>query len=151
MVVLSSLHPRHRGQGHRRPHAALHLPRLQKALHHRHEDGIPEVLKTERMGHELPGMHGVYGHVSSTMRMNQGSSARALGAFLVRTSAAWRGLHCPEAKCAAHREQGTPERDGWYARETVIRKEDRLSGEALQRARLPHKAPGRSPGNPSPC
>jgi integrase len=32
------------------------------------EDGIPEVLKTERLGHELPGMHGVYGHVSPAMR-----------------------------------------------------------------------------------
>jgi integrase len=32
------------------------------------EDGIPEVLKTERMGHEVPGMHGVYGHVSPAMR-----------------------------------------------------------------------------------
>ncbi len=32
------------------------------------EDGIPEVLKTERMGHEMPGMHGVYGHVSLGMR-----------------------------------------------------------------------------------
>jgi hypothetical protein len=32
------------------------------------EDGIPEVLKTERMGHEIPGMHGVYGHVSPGMR-----------------------------------------------------------------------------------
>jgi len=32
------------------------------------EDGIPEVLKTERMGHEIPGMHGVYGHVSPAMR-----------------------------------------------------------------------------------
>ena len=32
------------------------------------EDGLPEVLKTERMGHELPGMHGVYGHVSPGMR-----------------------------------------------------------------------------------
>ena len=31
-------------------------------------DGIPEVLKTERMGHEMPGMHGVYGHVSPAMR-----------------------------------------------------------------------------------
>jgi len=31
------------------------------------EDGIPEVLKTERMGHEMPGMHGVYGHVSPAM------------------------------------------------------------------------------------
>ena len=32
------------------------------------EDGIPEVLKTERMGHEMPGIHGVYGHVSPAMR-----------------------------------------------------------------------------------
>jgi hypothetical protein len=32
------------------------------------EDGIPEVLKTERMGHEMPGMQGVYGHVSRAMR-----------------------------------------------------------------------------------
>jgi hypothetical protein len=34
------------------------------------EDGIPEVLKTERMGHEMPGMQGVYGHVSPAMRAN---------------------------------------------------------------------------------
>jgi hypothetical protein len=33
-----------------------------------YEDGIPEVLKAERMGHEMPGMHGVYGHVSPAMR-----------------------------------------------------------------------------------
>ena len=32
------------------------------------EDDIPEALKTERMGHEMPGMHGVYGHVSPGMR-----------------------------------------------------------------------------------
>lgn len=32
------------------------------------EDGIPDVLKAERMGHEVPGMHGVYGHVSPAMR-----------------------------------------------------------------------------------
>lgn len=34
------------------------------------EDGIPEILKTERMGHEMPGMRGVYGHVSPAMRAN---------------------------------------------------------------------------------
>jgi integrase len=34
------------------------------------EDGIPEVLKAERMGHEMPGMHGVYSHVSPAMRAN---------------------------------------------------------------------------------
>ena len=28
------------------------------------------MLQTERMGHELPGMHGVYGHVSPIMRAN---------------------------------------------------------------------------------
>jgi hypothetical protein len=32
------------------------------------EAGIPEVLKSERMGHEVPGMRGVYGHVSPSMR-----------------------------------------------------------------------------------
>jgi integrase len=32
------------------------------------EDGISEVLKAERMGHEMPGMHGIYGHVSPSMR-----------------------------------------------------------------------------------
>jgi integrase len=32
------------------------------------EDGIPDVLKAERMGHEMPGMHGIYGHVSPGMR-----------------------------------------------------------------------------------
>jgi len=32
------------------------------------EDRIAEVLKSERMGHEVPGMHGVYGHVTTGMR-----------------------------------------------------------------------------------
>lgn len=32
------------------------------------EDGILEVVKTERLGHEMPGMHGVYGHVSPAMQ-----------------------------------------------------------------------------------
>ena len=41
------------------------------------EDGIPEVLKTERMGHEMPGMHGVYGHVSPTMRANLKAALQA--------------------------------------------------------------------------
>jgi hypothetical protein len=41
------------------------------------EDGIPEVLKTERMGHEMPGMHGVYGHVSPAMRANLKAALQA--------------------------------------------------------------------------
>ena len=32
------------------------------------EAGIPDVLKSERMGHEVPGMRGVYSHVSPSMR-----------------------------------------------------------------------------------
>jgi hypothetical protein len=30
--------------------------------------GLPEVLKSERMGHEIPGMTGVYGHVMPEWR-----------------------------------------------------------------------------------
>jgi hypothetical protein len=32
------------------------------------EDKIPDVLKSERLGHEEAGMRGVYGHVSPAMR-----------------------------------------------------------------------------------
>jgi hypothetical protein len=41
------------------------------------EDRIPEVLKTERMGHEMPGMHGVYGHVSPAMRTDLKAALQA--------------------------------------------------------------------------
>jgi integrase len=32
------------------------------------EDQIADVLKSKRLGHEEPGMRGVYGHVSQSMR-----------------------------------------------------------------------------------
>jgi len=32
------------------------------------EDRIADVLKSERLGHEVPGMRGVYSHVSDVMR-----------------------------------------------------------------------------------
>ena len=32
------------------------------------EDKIADVLKSERLGHDEPGMRGVYGHVSQSMR-----------------------------------------------------------------------------------
>jgi hypothetical protein len=41
------------------------------------EDRIPEALKTERMGHEMPGMHGVYGHVSPAMRADLEAALQA--------------------------------------------------------------------------
>jgi hypothetical protein len=36
------------------------------------EDRIADVLKSERMGHEVPGMRGVYSHVSAAMRAELG-------------------------------------------------------------------------------
>ena len=32
------------------------------------EDAIPEVLQAERLGHTVPGIRGVYSHVSESMR-----------------------------------------------------------------------------------
>ncbi|GAA2140010.1 hypothetical protein GCM10009727_36880 [Actinomadura napierensis] len=32
------------------------------------EDGVPEVLQADRMGHIVPGIRGVYTHVSDVMR-----------------------------------------------------------------------------------
>jgi hypothetical protein len=32
------------------------------------EDGIPEILAERRLGHEVPGMRGLYAHVSDRMR-----------------------------------------------------------------------------------
>ncbi len=50
------------------------LPRLTPhGLRHGHqtwmeERGISDLLRSERMGHEVPGMRGIYGHVSPAMR-----------------------------------------------------------------------------------
>jgi integrase len=42
------------------------------------EDGIPEILAERRLGHEVPGMRGLYAHVSDRMRaqLNQALQAR---------------------------------------------------------------------------
>ncbi len=32
------------------------------------EDGIPEILAERRLGHDVPGMRGLYAHVSQRMR-----------------------------------------------------------------------------------
>jgi hypothetical protein len=32
------------------------------------EDGIPEILAEQRLGHQVPGMRGLYAHVSDRMR-----------------------------------------------------------------------------------
>jgi hypothetical protein len=42
------------------------------------EDGITDVLKSERLGHEEPGMRGIYGHVSPEMRRELKSGLQVL-------------------------------------------------------------------------
>ncbi len=32
------------------------------------EDGIPEILAEQRLGHQVPGMHGLYAHATQQMR-----------------------------------------------------------------------------------
>ena len=32
------------------------------------EDGIPEILAEQRLGHDIPGMRGLYAHASQRMR-----------------------------------------------------------------------------------
>jgi hypothetical protein len=32
------------------------------------EDGIPEILAEQRLGHQVPGMRGLYEHASARMR-----------------------------------------------------------------------------------
>jgi len=32
------------------------------------EDGVPEALKSNRLGHQLPGIRGVYSHVTDVMQ-----------------------------------------------------------------------------------
>jgi len=43
------------------------------------EDQVADVLKSERLGHDEPGMRGVYGHVSRHARGTEGRAASTLG------------------------------------------------------------------------
>jgi hypothetical protein len=54
------------------------------------EAGIADVLKSERLGHEEPGMRGVYGHVSPAMR----------GELKIVLQALWEQSLCERAQIA---------------------------------------------------
>jgi hypothetical protein len=41
------------------------------------EDGIPEILSEQRLGHEVPGMRGLYAHASDRMRANLTTALQA--------------------------------------------------------------------------
>src|SRR6185437_15353155 len=47
------------------PHGLRHSHKTWMA-----EDGIPEILAEQRLGHDVPGMRGLYTHVSDAMRQN---------------------------------------------------------------------------------
>jgi hypothetical protein len=41
------------------------------------EDGIPEILSEQRLGHEVPGMRGLYTHASDRMRADLRAALQA--------------------------------------------------------------------------
>jgi len=56
------------------------------------EDGIPDILAEQRLGHEVPGMRGLYTHVSDRMRDQLVRALQARWEDSLRTQAAIR-LH----------------------------------------------------------
>ena len=74
------------------------------------EDGIPEILAEQRLGHEVPGMRGLYTHVSDRMREDLKAALQARW----EDSLAARAAICPhspvpllDALMAPHREAAT--------------------------------------------
>ena len=52
------------------------------------EDGIPEILAEHRLGHEVPGMRGLYAHISDRMREDLKAALQARWEDSVRERAA---------------------------------------------------------------
>jgi hypothetical protein len=52
------------------------------------EDGIPEIVQALRQGHTIPGMRGVYTHVSDTMRADLKQALQARWEASLRDRAA---------------------------------------------------------------
>ena len=50
---------------------------LGKPLPTSSEDGIPEILAEQRLGHQVPGMRGLYAHASQQMRENLTAALQA--------------------------------------------------------------------------
>ncbi len=61
------------------------------------EDQIADVLKSERLGHDEPGMRGVYGHVSPAMREELKAALQARWEDSLRQRAAL--CRCPRCRC----------------------------------------------------
>ncbi len=59
------------------------------------EDGIPDILAEQRLGHEVPGMRGLYTHVSDRMRETLVKALQARWEDSLRARAAIRHRHRP--------------------------------------------------------
>ena len=62
------------------------------------EDGIPEILAEHRLGHEVPGMRGLYAHTSDRMRDDLKAALQARWEDSLRERAALRALTRPAAR-----------------------------------------------------
>ena len=52
------------------------------------EDGIPEILAEQRLGHQVPGIRGLYVHVSDRMRQDLTAALQARWDEALRARAA---------------------------------------------------------------
>ena len=73
------------------------------------EDGIPEILAEQRLGHEVPGMRGLYAHASQRMRdelmaalQNRGDESLRHRPALPRPAARRLARRSPGSKGAFH-------------------------------------------------
>jgi hypothetical protein len=71
------------------PHGLRHSHKTWMA-----EDGIPEILAEQRLGHQVPGMRGLYAHASARMRDDLKQALQARWEDSLRTRAAI-GPHSP--------------------------------------------------------
>ncbi|NED56165.1 hypothetical protein G3I24_35455, partial [Micromonospora aurantiaca] len=53
------------------------------------EDGVPEVLQADRLGHIVPGIRGVYTHVSDAMRDELKRNFSVAGKTLSMSAPIW--------------------------------------------------------------
>ena len=64
------------------------------------EDGIPEILAEQRLGHDVPGMRGLYTHASDRMRDDLKAALQARWADSLRARAA---IHeCSPVRCSTN-------------------------------------------------
>jgi hypothetical protein len=75
------------------------------------EAAISDLLRSERMGHEVPGMRGVYGHVSPAMRADLKAALQERWESSLRERAAATAINRAASGCALDRSAGASDQD----------------------------------------